>query len=457
MVIYINTNMVKEGGTSAYMTDEDYQMIAKYMINIEMNQEIYAGADMERINSPNKFNVYEYKDVKYEINNNVGVISIYENKANSFEEIENKLDATLRCISRKQMSIKILKESTQHTLVIKKSKTFNVINSDLANKKSYRKFGRYRDIERHMKNIKKCYFMWYILSSDTSGEIYVSGINNRISREAYLMRAPTTIICDKINMFMMEHQSKQLDYPSLNQYTMYSKNRIVDDTIYISNKGLEMTIFKHYIPHKKQTFSFHIESPVAVVSFSTIKITRVDPSRSWNDQIADLHIYEDQEKSELNDTMEGKQPFPNDICYISKIPLAEQIYVIKIKQPVPSSNLKNKFSILVSTIAYYLYIDDFEKRISELGFKIICCVKTQYPRSILSVIENMNINPVKKCIMTAMEKYGCCISSLYDSSCLFVVDPEKKQIYIGMTKITDKNISCLRNNNSILFKYKNQQ
>ena len=467
MVIYL-----KGSDKSQKIVPNDMTNIAKIMINIEFNRVIY-DQDGIQVDQNTKFNEYLDNGIQYDIMTNRGFIIICSDNC-----IDNKfikqLSNLVIALNHDIPSICIQYLSHQYTLVTQKNTYAN--NNNKSSSSRYRKIMLHNSMSSKITENKNVYFTWYVIPHiKQNSAFYIPELDSKAPNIDYLLRSPYTIIYDQINLFNMQHGYKQLNYPSLSQYTLYNKNIIMDFIIILEKiTGLEYEIYnclavdKNYTnADRRYVYTNELDQRLSTaclmhigsrVGFNLVKPTRVDLTKTWELQIKEPHIYEEQEKNGINDVSNGIPPRPNDICYFGHTPLFGDVIVLTITQTLPDGN-QNQFDILVSKSIYHIETGkpSLRRIIRENNMDIICRRITTFPRNTIDVINNLNINPIKKDIMISMERYGCALlPHTYlnqTTDILYItINPDKKQLYLGIKRFTSFEMSCLTNTNTILYR-----
>ena len=449
----------------------DIGQICKTMINIEQNKNIYnlqGGENPAKLaNKP--FNTYTYKQVDYNISASMGVLIIYEPDPITFVNLYNLMVCKFAELNKDTSdSIPYIDgdyKSTQHTLVTLKNVTFDTSVSLDTFSKSYRK------IIASEPDIKKCCesgskFVWYIHISNNP-YLYISELSNHIPSNYYLMRSVSTIIYDGCDLFNINTGSKQINYPALSQYNLFNSNKILESTILISDTyGLDCDIISYYTGDYNNTkinitFSknYNIEQTFNLVDYKTLEICRVNKGKSWNSQLNDIFDYKLQEELELNIKENGKPSFPNNICFITHMPLYQNVYVLKIAlreatvNPVNYTDIKY---IMIAPILYHSIINGkgFRYYFTDMcEYDIMEVFISDYPTTELdaiALIHSNKIDPVKRDILKCISKNG-----YYNSTGnIYTLNLKKKVIYVGLDNFRDTDIIKYKSTSTILFNYK---
>lgn len=495
MVLYVKYNenaltnpKTKNNDVFYNVHDEEYlkiisanlYIVASQMLNIEYNKYIF---DINGVPiNPDKqhqtpFNEYTYKRVDFNILPNRGVIIIYSKT--KFKTRKSALETIITTFLRKNIQ-KLEKSiagktriqpittrdasSTQHCIIE------TSINPNTTNK---RHIGPYNSLSSRT-------FTWEIEIVDSdSYYLNVPEMNSVKYTESYLYKSISTIILDIENIFNMSNGQKQLNYPSLGQYNMYDNDQVIQDEIIICDiKGIYTEIINCFTDKKivganmilnTSTYYRHITifNNISEISYNDVKARRINPNKPWYIQINDEYDYDKQEKEEENSDESGKPPFYNNRCYLSQLPLFDEVYVLKVKA-------KNKnsipFHIFITPYIYQkLYsskknVDPFYLTTSDgvIGtnfiqyFELMCdceikaVYRTKFPRTALDVISIIpdTVCKKKKYLLYTIEKFGICVKN---GDCV-IFNPETNVIYRGHKNIYDGEMLMYNKTKTILFK-----
>ena len=468
-------------GTSSLrdITSLDIDLICKTMINIEKNKNIYnlRGSENPLPISNTPFNSYTHKQVEYNISASMGVLVIYTKESFTFNQLSNLMISKFLELG-KDFDVDLpytnnSSKSTYHTLVTIPTSQLVSNTTSVNIDKSYRKLTAFAyDIKRFCEAGSR--FVWYVNIIDTNPYLHIPEMSEYIPHNEYLMRSVSTIIYDGIDLFSIHTGNKQLDYPSLSQYKLFNDNRVVASNILISEVfGLDYEILTHYIKSyvdttMKVTVSYRniVETKFCeLVDYNTFEICRVDKNKTWHSQINNIFNYKVQEELEMNCNEIGKPSFPNNVCFITHIPLYQYVYILKIAKLRNPDDLFQHATdikhIMISPLVYHSYINGF---MFIDYFKLMCkyiimeVSISDYPKTELDIITEIpddKIHPIKKDILQCISKNGCSMVSLPNfQKKLYTINLEKKIIYLGYINFVDS-ILCNNNlTNTILFNYK---
>lgn len=284
------------------------------------------------------------------------------------------------------------------------------------------------------------------------------------------MRAVSTIIYDGNDMFNISNNTKQINYPSLDQYISYKNNRIIGSPVHIKQiYGLDYEIISHFNAKNKEkiikTFYESLKS-FKLVNYKDFKLRRINRDKLWHNQISDLFNYDLQELNELNSEEIGKPIFPNDICFITGMPIYKHCYIAKVglksenKQDdgINYSNYSNISHILIAPYLYHSYKNFNEYFMTKCRYSILDMYISLYPRTeieAINLIPSNKIDDLKRNLLRCISLNGCCLKNInnFMKTRLYTFDVDTKIIYIGYNNITDSDIIRHKDTNSILFKF----
>jgi hypothetical protein len=443
------------------------RLICKAMINMEQNKCIYdingELNDAETAKTP--FNSYNYKRVNFNININIGMVLFYTNSnitisavlqtmINIFNELNiNKSDDTPinHVVSGLKNGTSI--KSTHHTLVKRSAdiSTMPPTTDSVINVRGYRK------LIMNANDFKKVHmfgsqYIWCV-NIVSCNYINIPELSEKFLSDEYLSRAVSTIVYDNKNLFNVDHGTKQLNYPSLDQYTQASM--VIKNPIKLCYRfGLDCQIISYYtdmdlkyIPYPDHLAYHLIDSP---------KAFRVDLKKSWLNQIRETFNYELQEELESKCSESGKPPFPMDLCFITRMPLYNYAYMLDIF----SVHYGKPKTILVSPILCHCLIDgvDFGGYLKNTTtytinkYTIVKCKRTELDA--IKEIPADKITEDSRALLHAISKYGC----HYDdrTNIIYSLDLDTRQIYIGMNDFYDMTLDKFKNCNVKIFSWSNQ-
>jgi hypothetical protein len=473
---------------------KDYRRIAAQMINMETNQKVYDDDAKEiypdtKETKRLKFNSYLQNSVEFDFTLTTGTIVLYLKTKSSYERTDHA-----ELIAQEIRKLTFPANFTE--TVSNKSDYYTMVKSNI----SY-----ITTVSHNSHNIEKCYrkiitdpyylkkvlvsntahFVWLILVKNEGNfrgsHLSIQEVDPSFPSEIYLNRSICTIVYDDIDMINTQGIKKQINYPSLGQYRMFSKKQILEEAIYVSwTGGLRYEIYYQFTGHQAifnhialdptgefvQGFGNEVYKPVMPnLEFKEVELKRLNPEKSWEEQLLETFDYDKQEEEEINLVEEGKPKFPNDICFISKIPLWTQFYVIRVKNETCEFDIAVAPSVVHNKILVGKLHLDFKDQLSHKNNKVsmvslrIC----SHPRTFLQVLDMIpnKITSVKKNIMRCMETYGA-YSKSNDSGNrtsnsrharnYYVMDKNTKQMYVGLQGCKDIHMSLYQNTNTILFR-----
>jgi hypothetical protein len=468
---------------SSVSSECNIRRIAAMMINMETNQHFYddcgkvAYADSPDVKRP-AFNTYVHKSVDFEFTLAFGVVLIYTPEfLYNFNFVE-LIKTQLQIMEMPSNFTEHVNEmSDNYTMVKSRVKNFDTTTRQHSRPRDT----QYRKIIPDQHDVKRTVstnhqFSWLIIVKSSSNfrgsTLSVQEMDPIIPSEIYLNRSVGTIIFDNLDMFNIPNMTKQLDYPYLHQYNIYRKKRIIVEPIHICWTGglrYELNylftgtaqIHTNYNP----LIRWNIELGEPILP-NMLYLKRLNPDLEWTTQLKDTFDYKQQEEDEVNLCEEGKHPFLNDVCFITKIPLWGKFYVIKI------ANENCEFQIAVVPSAFHsLHMKgtisfDIIELINQCGVTVTSVSVSECSKTFMEVLDSVpNLNPVKKNIMKCMELYGCYSrvdqsggsyrnysSNVTNSNrTYYTMDKHTKQIYVGITHIKDLHMFMYAEN-AILFR-----
>lgn len=471
------------------ITDE-VEQICKMMINIENNQNVFnlQGLENNSSTTKNPFNNYTYNQVDFNISVSIGVVIIYTSEDIQNRTVINLMRSKFRELN-KDTRINLPYSSNQynstyHTLVTTKPNT-SITGT------SFNKFGNaYRKLITNSYDIKKSCedgsrFVWYIQVIDSNPYLKIVELSSMVPQKSYLMRAVSTIIYDGKHLFNVKNGTKQINYPALTQYNMYKNNKILDTTIHISHLfGLDHEIISYYsdgeIDFETRVFGMHASDfKCDMLKYDEVEIRRVNKDKKWHIQIKEPFDYEKQEELESNTEETGKPPFPNDVCFITGMPIYSACYILKVGKLIPpvdatpatetpEPQYENTSHIMVSSYIYHLYFTSSRASqyntftsnfLRKSGYTIIQTFISTFPRTELEAIELIppnKISPMKRDILTCISKNGGNLTSDNNNhtTMLFTINMDKKIVYVGVETLSDIDIMTYQTTNTVLFHFK---
>lgn len=443
----------------------DIQCICKYMINIEQNKNIFdeQGQENKTPLCDTPFNNYTHQRVDYDMTVSFGVILCYVD-----DDIHSIRDSIQQNIRRLSFTIPneyypihtSFSKSTTYTMINKKA-SFDSITTTSRYGRSYRK------IIIDENGIKTACetgsrFVWFVHKVTNFPYLKIPELSLP-SHPIYLLRSISTIIYDKLNLFNMEHGTKQLDYPKLSQYNMFKLGKISSECIKISNIfGLDYEIIQSYYDYDiKFNYDMKLTNTHKKVNYTKFKIRRLNPKIKWHNQLCEQFDYEKQETLEEQNSETGKPLFRNDVCFVSGIPLYNNVYLLKVASINNDGVVKSSKSyIMVNSFVYHMthIINDkphtFTDYLAHYKIKILKIYISSYKRTdidVIKTISNNKISQLKKKIMISIITNGVCIDT-HLNKC-YTADIDDKVVYIGKDSITDLDIIIYHKTDTIIFQY----
>jgi hypothetical protein len=475
----------------------DISMICKMMYNIECNRNVFnlTGGRIDPELQKNTFNEYTYKQVTYNITPSYGVLVIYDNATLPTTQIANLLSEKFRDLNCNydinELSPCYIQQykSTAYTMISRKT-------SDLHSTSLYESGVNYRKIITDASSLDRgitsgTKFIWYVVSCSSNTKYLQSPeLYDGYPTEQYLNSALSTVVYDGVGLLNVKHGMKQINYPSITQYTISTKSRIITDVIYIGRKtGLLLEIATYYadLTLNKYMSQLFIELPkhfhdftIECVEYNTTQVRRLDLSKHWSNQLITPWDYKEQEDKEENIMETGKPAFPNDVCFISQTPLYDTVYLLEVthkqkRAPVISdidTDDKNTNTITITSrifvSPYSMHCEFTTKKsrydlvslpeyLNSYGIQITGCNTVKYPRTELTTIEEISsdiISDEKRKLLCSISKFGCFEYFNYENAICYAVDVDANQVYAGFTKyINDSHIIKFNNTKTILFRY----
>lgn len=473
---------------------DNYRKIAAQMINMETNQKVYDNDAKELYPNTSdtvrpKFNVYNHNSIEFEFSLTTGIIVLYLKDDSNYDRTDHAallIEEIQKLSLPVNFSETVSSESKYYTMA--KTKLFNrntSPNANFSNGKVYRKI--ITDPYYFKKSISsnEANFVW-VLIVKTEGNfrgsyLSIQELDSGVPSEIYLNKSICTIIYDDTNMFDIRGIKQQINYPSIEQYRMFSQNQLVEEPIYVSWKcGLQYEIYYQFTGKKPilNNLSVCEEGFLAEESslnryklittelpFKDANLKRLNLDKPWKEQLLEPFNYKKQEEDEINLNEEGKPIFPNDICFISKIPLWDKFYVIRIKNETDEFNIALSPSVVHGKIRYDGGYLGFGSQIlmKTENISIMSVSICSHPRTFLQVLDMFpnKINPIKKNIMRCMEIYGAYskasdVGNKTNTSKFarnyYVMDKVTEQMYVGVQGCNDTHIILYQNTSTILFR-----
>jgi hypothetical protein len=462
-------------------------LIAKQMINIEMNKNIFDKfGNRIPTNLCTPFNIYNINQVEFNISVSTGVILLYlpivsdiiiKNFINEIVDRIELLDSDLSnnslTILDKSIDIESYK-STTYTSITKKINIMDYPKTNCIGRIQPRRkiLINGNEIKRNHEN--GVIFVWSLKCVNKDTYLSIPEVSVLIQEQTYLMKSVSTIIVDKIDLFNMQSFTKQINYPSLEQYNIFDNKQILNKRIYISLMfGLDYEILKCYTPEIKLPKSNIMENSMKLIPYTDLSISvcvknnncvnsldmqnleithkkqirRRNPKKEWYTQLRESFDYKKQEEQKLN---------INDVCFITNAPLYKNAVVLKVSY----KNKENISYILICKLLYHIpfIIDNKEvcirtyfklKNIEILESYLTNIVRTE--RDAINIIPNNLIDPLKKEIMESISINGAYYNHIHNKHLLYVINLKKNKVYLGMRNIYDADIIEYKNTNTILF------
>jgi hypothetical protein len=412
--------------------------LRKMMINIERNKQLYKlnGTKNKPSIANNSFNKYVYKDVEYDISISCGVLLLY---CDDFDKIDFMKKLIENFNNNQEVDLAFypynykLSRSTHYTLLLGQSPETLTGNGIHHNKKVYRIITDNRK-KLPYAALVNTRFIWHIKHVIRNDKyLRMQELCNNLPTKLYLVKSPSVIIYDSINIFNVKSGVKQLNYPSSSQYNC----NILNITIYINDVcGLDYNIISAYMGEDiiDYRLRFNYNNVYDYTTYADCNLIKNEKNKMWYDQI----------KEPINcGPQENLKNKTDDVCFISQTPLYGKVYILKV----------GKFDIIQSTYINisYIAIHPFLKHgglkhiglshnglhfnvyfTKKTGYKIITTFYSHYPRTEIDVINNIpsdKINATKKYIMQRISINGACVHIDGNSKTLITYD--KKKLFVG--------------------------
>lgn len=490
--------VIIKGNNEASIDEESFKLVAKQIINMETNLEIFSpnGDIINYENSkPKIFHSYAYKNVIFEPVQYSGTIIIYTNNIeisydNYVVELKKHLETYAQLNNKAPVYITRTLACQSKTYAYIQDKTKLYINRQFTNKKtnnhkyiyskSYDMSSEYYTFEWSIIIINKLDKNYYLMLA----ELYSGDLSSE-----YLLESPYTILYDNLNIFVPNFV-KQLDYPYVNQYQMGADNSILSTPIYInklSNLGFYYMskILNIKIIHSRNLILFdmyHLEYS----------------SNSPNDTYKNIIDYENilyetfgSIHNNINHMLGKKYDIIKETpkilrCFLTNMPLYDTCYVVKliyyinetpILKHILISNIviESRVTKVKSTYTNISCVNAMEVILSD-KFKLNAVVsiigkidltdnnKISYILfekditilNVYDIINMLDISNLEKKILIALEKNGAVFEKDKYSKIkqIKTINLEANEIYIGFPNITDYHIIKFTDTPAILFKFK---
>jgi hypothetical protein len=439
-------------------------LIAKQMINIEMNKNIFDKiGNRTPINLCTSFNIYNINQVEFNISVSTGVILLYLPNitdiiiknfinaiVNRIEILDNELSNNSLTILDKLIDIETYK-STTYTSITKKINIIDYPKTNCVGRTQPRRKILINGSEIKRNHDNGVVFVWSLKCVNKDTYLSIPEVSALIQEQTYLLKSISTIIIDKIDLFNMQSFTKQINYPSLEQYSIFDNKQILNKQIYISLMfGLDYEILKCYKHGLKLPKRNIMEISMKLIQLDLThknQIRRRNPKKEWYTQLRESFDYKKQEEQEFN---------INDVCFITNAPLYKNAVVLKVSY----KNKKNTSYILICKLLYHtpFIIDNKEvcirtyfklKNIEILETYLTNIVRTE--SDAINIIPNNLIDPLKKEIMESISINGAYYKMIHNRQLLYAINIKKNKVYLGMRNIYDSDIIEYKNTNTILF------
>lgn len=472
----------------------DYRRIAAQMINMETNQKVYDDdakelyPDTMETKRP-KFNSYSRNSVEFDFTLTTGVVVLYLKTDSAYSRNDHAAllaEEIQKLVLPVNFTETVSNKSDYYTMAKSNITTrTTALHTGYNNKKCYRKIITDPYYLKKALTSNTSHFVWLVVIKNEGNfrgsHLSIQEIDPSVPSEIYLNKSIGTIVYDDLDMINILGIKKQVNYPSLEQYRMFSQKQILVEPIYVSwTGGLRYEIY-HQFTGRQAVFNNiamstdgepmlgignEVYKPIMPeLELKEVELKRLNPEKSWKEQLLEPFDYKKQEEDEINLVEEGKPKFPNDICFISKIPLWDKFYVIRVKNETCEFDIAVAPSVVHSKISVKKFYLDFKDQLSWKNEEVsmlslrIC----SHPRTFLQVLDMLpnKIHPIKKNIMRCMELYGS-YSKANDSGNktpnaryarnYYVMDKNTKQLYVGVQGCNDTHVALYQNTDTILFR-----
>jgi hypothetical protein len=454
-------------------------LICKTMVNMEQNKHIFdkngkVCTDTNLINKP--FNQYVYNKVEYDITISLGVIVIYNNiSSQKSDQTQSFITDIVEYFNNthEDYDIGLLNAPRDNPVILNSynSTHYNIISRGHVNKTTNITGKTRRKIIKFQKNpyINYCTsYVWMIKMvtqhySVSCSHLSISELSQDYPTNYHLSRSVSTIILDENDMFDVKTGTKQINYPSMYQYTAYKTAQIVPEKLSICNSvGLDIDMLSYFTKYDRgKMFLYKVNHTYPVLQPDECRVRRLNPDKPWNMQIDDVFDYNKQELLEKKSEDVGKAPFSKDVCFISQMPLYGKYNILEIgkRHKTEKSIFVNRHHIAISPL---LMLRKFPYKTTEINIRQYIQAETKYSviniyisthkNTELDIIESIpssKITPSKRDLLKSINKHGICSKM----NILYTVNLEKNIIYVGFRNVTDFDIIKYKNTSTILFNY----
>ena len=436
-----------------HYNDIDLQKICKMMINMEHNRYIYYLDD--EMKHTESFNKYTYKNVDYDITFTMGTILIYTKALENVKILIENLTFHLDKMHQDDNYF------TPYSIDKYKSTRYTLLKPTDSRPKNRIIVTDKTNIIRTISN-NETRMIWtikIIQNHQIGGYLRISEFANSETQYTnhYLSKSVSTIIYDNIDLFNVSY-IKQLNYPSIKQYSIYKKN-IYNISLQVHCIfGLGYEIISRYMPEISTILDIneskliHIYNPKLLIDINKFRLTQLDDNKSWFTCL--------KENTNLDQNADNIDNGNVDTCFISGSPLYSNIYILKVG--TDNTNIDVYTNINFIPINIYLYYAQYNSNGKLLTFGEYLFNMCKYTVLDIYVVRH-NISEHKaickipphliiskqKSIMKCISYYGCVATEL----CLYTINPKKNIIYIGVNRpIYDTDMMKYKDSNCVLFR-----
>jgi hypothetical protein len=214
--------------------------------------------------------------------------------------------------------------------------------------------------------------------------------------------------------------------------------------------------------------SFYTETPsFELIDYKTLNLRHANPNKKWHLQITENYDTQDKLKSYIEET--GKLLCPNDICFITQMPIYNNCYILKVglRRISTDDNIQydNISYIMIAPYIFHILLptshshsEPFKSYFKlKSGYDIIKIFISYNPRTEFQAIQllytNNKISSMRRDILECISLNGGYITRHDNRIILYTININKKIIYIGLENIKEYDIYKYQHTNSVLFNY----
>jgi hypothetical protein len=442
-----------------YMTSADaiadIPRIARMMINIETNRSVYDKHGNRNSDTATKksFNRYAYKQVVYDATVNIGHLYVYAMRDLSefIELLSEELDTLTGLVNYANMTPTSagVGTSTQYTLITRADDIAEATNMSTHTTTEC----HYRCVVTRHNRIQAAvnsgtHFVWHIVDNATRySPLFIMEMGSTVITSEYLYEALSTIIYDEADTFAMVNNTKQLDYPRVDQYSKAIRSCLIPETIPIKVKDIELEVMTSYIDISGNA---HTHIPVDAVnqSNSDAFVTPPNLQMPWMKHLSQIGSTKtgDTYKVSLHIT---KEKVSRKLCFVSRAPLYGKIAIITM------TNGPSTVSIAVNNFIINMYITS-SNSVMKTSLVNLITENTNYAVSniqfkrcsgggLLRALRKSQISPTRKSVMFAILKNGVSGNLQYsyrakNTKQAYTFNIQDNAIYYGVTSANSSDI-----------------